>query len=149
MSFNNCSLNCSCTKLYYKLLSNRHTRQSSLQKTDGRHAMREKQRSLQMCNRSTENLVDFMKVGTLLDRRTKHTRPKNYQLVQVWWNRVEQCFASHIVYSCQQYCSPLSHLIAGWFRLSNIVQYCWQLGSMLPTCAQHSWTLFYQPRESW
>ena len=31
-------------------------------------------------------------------------------------NRIEQCCAAHIVQCCQQYCSALLHLIAGWIQ---------------------------------
>ena len=53
--------------------------------------------------------------------------PNNYHLFKVDKNRMQQCCASHFVHSCQQYCSALLHLIAGWFRLNNAEQYCWQL----------------------
>ena len=55
-------------------------------------------------------------------------------------NRMQQCCWSNIVQCCQQYCSALVHLLAGSFRLNNIVQYCWQLGTMLPQ--QHCCILF-------
>ena len=35
-------------------------------------------------------------------------------------NSIEQGFAAHIVQGCQQYCSTLLHLIAGYFRLNNL-----------------------------
>ena len=36
---------------------------------------------------------------------------KNYHLFMVDKNSIKQCFPVHIVHSCQQYCSALSHLI--------------------------------------
>lgn len=47
-------------------------------------------------------------------------------------NSLQQCRLENIVPSCQQHCSPLLHLIASWIRLINIVQHCWQPGTMLP-----------------
>ena len=38
---------------------------------------------------------------------------KNYHLLKVVENRMQQCCAAHIVHSCQQYCPALLHLIAG------------------------------------
>ena len=35
---------------------------------------------------------------------------------QPCWDNIVQC--------CQQYCAALLHLIVGYFRLNNIVQYC-------------------------
>ena len=60
--------------------------------------------------------------------------------IKVVENRMQQCCAAHIVHSCQQYCSALLHVIAGWFRLNNAEQYCWQLWTMW--AAQHCCILF-------
>ena len=64
--------------------------------------------------------------------------PKNYHLFKVVENRMQQCCAARIVHSCQQYCSALLHLIAGWFRLNNAEQYCWQLQVLYEQCGQHN-----------
>ena len=55
---------------------------------------------------------------------------KNFMFFE---NKMHQCCGENIVQSCQQYCSALLHLIAGWFRLINIVQYCWQPRTVLPS----------------
>ena len=52
-------------------------------------------------------------------------------------NRIEQCFAAHIVHSCQQYRSALLHLI----RTQQYVHYCRQLRTTWPT--QHCLILVY------
>ena len=49
---------------------------------------------------------------------------KNYELQQVVENRIEQCCAAHIVQCCQQYCSALLHLTAGYIQAQQLVQYC-------------------------
>ena len=59
------------------------------------------------------------------------------------------CFGATLfdVVNNQQYCSALLHPIAGWFRLRNIVQYCWQRGTVLPP--QHSWITLSHVRLDW
>ena len=44
-------------------------------------------------------------------QQTAATQQKMNNLVSVDVNRIEQCFAAHIVHSCQQYSSALLHLI--------------------------------------
>ena len=51
-------------------------------------------------------------------------------VLSVYENRIEQCFAAHIVKCCQQYCSTFLHLIQprryySIFLFNNIEQ-CWQ-----------------------
>jgi hypothetical protein len=56
-------------------------------------------------------------------------------------NRIEQCFAAHVVHTWQQYWA--------WIGCNNIVQYCWQLWTMW--AAKHCSILFssiLQPPDS-
>ena len=69
---------------------------------------------------------------------------KNYELQQVVENRIEQCCAAHIVQCCQQYCSALLHLIAGYIQAQQLVQNCWQ--QLTIWAAQHCSILFSTTR---
>ena len=49
-------------------------------------------------------------------------RVKTHNLFRVDENSLEQCCAAHIVQCCQQYCSALLHLTAGYFTLNSAEQ---------------------------